>query len=717
MSLKGLNERAVRLRILGALTCFVLLAMIGCGNTASGCAASDSGIGQGDPDSDNIVTMDDNCPETANADQADGDGDGVGDACDNCPAAANADQADADDDGVGDTCDSSPTDPNAGQADVDGDGFGFGSDNCPNIANPDQRDQDSDGLGDVCDTCPNDANSSQTDSDGDGVGDACDNCPSIANGTQADNDNDNVGNACDNCRNTSNPLQTDSDGDGAGNACEGDRDDDGIADEDDNCLTAENSGQEDEDQDGVGDACDNCPTNANADQADGDGDTVGNQCDNCIATFNPTQNDNGDEDGVGNACDNCEFTANAGQEDIDDDGVGDICDGDRDNDGIADGDDNCVVVQNENQADIDGDGRGDLCDNCKFKDNADQADTDNDTVGDLCDNCPNNANITQIDADGDGIGDACDSNGGGQDPVQVTVTPGDGVAPLCGIVELNAVVRGNGTDITDDAEIDWSVTPTSASGSLVEDPQNQAKATFWAPFDGAFTVRADAVATGYSVGQGSSTFTLAPFTKSSGAALVGETVTLDLDDDVTPSEWTTSWTPRAGNAIDVSGTFSQNDDRSATFVAPALGDPAMTTPLTFDAAVTGCALGTLTGSLTVSIQTARITLDFSAINDQIGEGDSINLAVATEDNGGLGTGEVGALIGGIALSEITVLFSVSQPGETELPAGVSATLDSNDILTIIEAPSGNTSIQIKAEVFGGAGSLGSVTANIMIVGS
>ena len=58
-----------------------------------------------DSDGDGSNDCEDNCVDTANADQADGDGDGIGDACDNCPAAANADQADGDLNGVGDVCD------------------------------------------------------------------------------------------------------------------------------------------------------------------------------------------------------------------------------------------------------------------------------------------------------------------------------------------------------------------------------------------------------------------------------------------------------------------------------------------------------------------------------------------------------------------------------------------------------------------------------------
>jgi hypothetical protein len=66
----------------------------------------------GDSDGDGVLGVEDNCPNSANADQADADGDGVGDACDNCPATPNPDQLDTDGDGLGDACDQS-----------DGDGF------------------------------------------------------------------------------------------------------------------------------------------------------------------------------------------------------------------------------------------------------------------------------------------------------------------------------------------------------------------------------------------------------------------------------------------------------------------------------------------------------------------------------------------------------------------------------------------------------------------
>ena len=106
-----------------------------------------------DQDMDGISDSQDNCPNTANANQLDTDGDGVGDACDNCPNTANADQDDTDADGVGDACDNCPNDANADQADQDGNGVGDVCDNC--VPNCNGCECGSDGCGGICGTCSN----------------------------------------------------------------------------------------------------------------------------------------------------------------------------------------------------------------------------------------------------------------------------------------------------------------------------------------------------------------------------------------------------------------------------------------------------------------------------------------------------------------------------------------------------------------------------------
>ena len=65
---------------------------------------------QSDLDADGVACIEDNCPDTANADQTDADSDTLGDACDNCPSAPNAPQVDYDADGHGSACDCTDTD-------------------------------------------------------------------------------------------------------------------------------------------------------------------------------------------------------------------------------------------------------------------------------------------------------------------------------------------------------------------------------------------------------------------------------------------------------------------------------------------------------------------------------------------------------------------------------------------------------------------------------
>ncbi|WP_282135605.1 MopE-related protein [Seonamhaeicola maritimus] len=96
------------------------------GNTWSLYNGQDFTIGPADADNDSILDVDDNCIDTANADQADTDSDTVGDVCDNCPDDANTDQADADADTVGDICDTCPGFDDT--VDNDSDGFPEGCD-------------------------------------------------------------------------------------------------------------------------------------------------------------------------------------------------------------------------------------------------------------------------------------------------------------------------------------------------------------------------------------------------------------------------------------------------------------------------------------------------------------------------------------------------------------------------------------------------------------
>jgi hypothetical protein len=136
-----------------------------------------------DTDCDEVLNVDDNCPDIFNQDQADQDDDTIGDLCDNCEAVANDLQEDEDLDEVGDACD-----------------------NCQSTANPDQADLDNDTIGDLCDP-DKDGDTILEDGDGSlvagdapctgGNTDSCDdNCPEKPNADQADTDSNGIGDAC-----------------------------------------------------------------------------------------------------------------------------------------------------------------------------------------------------------------------------------------------------------------------------------------------------------------------------------------------------------------------------------------------------------------------------------------------------------------------------------------------------------------------------------------
>ena len=102
-----------------------------------------------DPDGDGIIGDQDNCPNTANADQTNTDGDALGDACD----------SDDDNDGVPDASDAFPLDPTE-QSDNDQDGIGDNAD----------TDDDNDDLPDSWESANglNPFNASDRDSNADG---------------------------------------------------------------------------------------------------------------------------------------------------------------------------------------------------------------------------------------------------------------------------------------------------------------------------------------------------------------------------------------------------------------------------------------------------------------------------------------------------------------------------------------------------------------------
>jgi hypothetical protein len=178
---------------------------------------------------------------------------------------------------------------------------------------------------------------------------------------------------------------------------------------------------------------------------------------------------------------------------------------------------------------------------------------------------------------------------------------------------------------------------------------------------------------------------------------------LRLAESTTPDGWTAAWEGDAANNPAV--TLTAVPPSEATFTAP---DPDETALLTFTATipedptgVAGCDLGALTGTLTVPIQVADVTLDFAPVSDEIHVGVPVSLWDHTA-------------ISGIDPASVVSLYAAAKPGDGELPPGVTLSINQDTGVLLVTAGADETPLEITVEVFGTAGSLAEATATVRI---
>ena len=326
-------------------------------------------ISPDDLDSDGVLNVDDDCPNTAGDSTSgevgcpDGDGDGFSDSTDSFPADA-SEWGDADGDGTGDNSDAFPNDASE-TMDTDGDGVGDNGDVFPNDAS-ESVDSDADGVGDNADAFPQDANET-IDSDGDGVGDNADAFPNDASET-LDTDGDGMGDNSD--PNPNQHSDDDSDGDSIANI------DDAFPNDATQWLDTDGDGYGDNASGNNPDAFVNLPTQWSDTDGDGYGDNWGNASWNSTRLFVwPGQFVDGAV-----LADHC--PTEAGNSTVDD-YFGCL---DTDGDGIAD------IYGNEAENSSD--------DSSNETNQTGPMDSDNDGVDDLYDLCPGTVAFGYVDVDG-----------------------------------------------------------------------------------------------------------------------------------------------------------------------------------------------------------------------------------------------------------------------------------------------------------------------------
>ena len=368
-------------------------------DTSHPTGASFTFISPDDLDSDGVLNVDDDCPNTAGDSTSgevgcpDSDGDGFSDSTDSFPADA-SEWGDADGDGVGDNADAFPDDASE-TLDTDGDGVGDNADVFPNDAS-ESVDSDADGVGDNADAFPQDANET-LDSDGDGVGDNADAFPNDASETM-DSDGDGMGDNSD--PNPNQHSDDDSDGDSIANI------DDAFPNDATQWLDSDGDGYGDNASGNNPDAFVNLSTQWSDTDGDGYGDNWGN------ASWNSTRLFVWPGEFVDGAtlADHCPSEAGNstvdgyfGCLDLDGDGIADIYENDAENNSNASSNE----TNQTGPVDSDNDGVDDLYDLCPgtvafgYVDvDGCLIDEDGDGVDDFKDDCLGTAAGTTVDADG-----------------------------------------------------------------------------------------------------------------------------------------------------------------------------------------------------------------------------------------------------------------------------------------------------------------------------
>jgi len=374
-----------------------------------------------------------------------------------------------------------------------------------------------------------------------------------------------------------------------------------------------------------------------------------------------------------------------------------------------------MCMQTSTIDDPDNDGVG-AEDNCPMLANMDRSDVDSDGLGDVCDNCIVFANANQADGDSDNIGDACDDDSidGAPDVLIVSISNGtsQNAFPCEADFQLQATPRNPfNNDILSSATIAWkqtsgltaNITDNGDGTAIITFPHTaEENDTFMFTATGSLSPPFSDGATTVSITMKAYTSMLMVGTRSSGAALPGDSVELELNpNDVNfNSSWQVVWEQNDTDTNQLAdGVLVQvaDDNPIATFTAPTVG---ISSTLNFTAR--GCRadmLGVgLDGMISIPIQVATVSMDTlpATVN--------IDSTLQLDD-----FAEVALIESG----DFELRFFVN--GNGALPPDVLVNVNQLTHLLTVDPGSATGTIQITVQVFGTAGDLAETTQSIEIV--